>query len=308
MTAHLLALLRELRGMIYPDLSHKVEFNWLWKEADEQFAMCGPTFYTTVAIQFDSAPTSGVLAAHSRLRNEYLEEKLLTQLSVTLTLRLSSIQLCEMECDEDPDTRAAAAFQNVKHATIFVECERSCGGTSITAPHEANVHELIARFLALAPDLLTLRVAFHQPLWRPKLTVNLSRFIVPAAQRAATNMEFLPILPNTLGSLARVQRGEGYRVGHGTTIFADEFGFAVGQINAWGNPDDLMYVTCHEIQKLGVWSYAKGTETGRTWTEEEILEQWPVDEYPRDVLHVLGDEKAEACVTRSEGLVEWKET
>lgn len=64
-----------------------------------------------------------------------------------------------------------------------------------------------------------------------------------------------------------------------------------------------MYVTCHEIQKLGVWSYAKGTKTGRMW-KEEILGQWPVDEYPRDVLHVLGDEKAEAWLTRSEGLEE----
>lgn len=72
-SAHLLALPRELRDMIYPSLSHKVAFKWLWQEASEQFTACGPTFYNTVDVEFPAAPSVGVLAVHSRLHEEYLE-------------------------------------------------------------------------------------------------------------------------------------------------------------------------------------------------------------------------------------------
>lgn len=147
--------------------------------------------------------------------------------------------------------------------------------------------------MILAPKLLTLRVGFHEPRLRLLSAVELPRCVIPAAQRAAAGMEFFPMRPDKLGALSRIQHGEGYRVGHGSTIIAWEFYYMAGQVNARHNPENLWYLIFHEIRKVGVWSWAKVGAEKRLWSADEIVEKWPVGEYPVEVLEEPGPEGAE---------------
>lgn len=126
MVSHLLTLPRELRNMVYPHLSHPVEFDWRWlidRDYFLPFKREGEVRlrYHTAQVRFDAASDADVLATHSRLREEYLEDTIIADLSVPVTIEMyrCDTTLTELQPGEILDQRAKAAFANVKHATLY---------------------------------------------------------------------------------------------------------------------------------------------------------------------------------------------
>lgn len=111
----------------------------------------------------------------------------------------------------------------------------------------------IARFIAIAPQLSTLRMAFHQPLREVHQTYSLPDHVMPHASRKLILARFVPSLPNSLASLRCIQRGEGYRVRYDSHDLAIQWGFATGQKFAEFNPRDEKYIMYHEVRKVGVY-------------------------------------------------------
>jgi hypothetical protein len=74
--------------------------------------------------------------------------------------------------------------------------------------------------------------------------------------------------PDVLAGLRRVQRSEGYRVGHAKSTRAED-------MHPHWNPEGLPFVTHHETHLVGVWMYAQpGLNRAKLpfWTTEEIVE------------------------------------
>jgi hypothetical protein len=93
MTHNILTLPREVRNLIYDNLSHELEFQWLWHANEELpniYRSNGP-LYDTARMWSDNAPSPGALAAHSRLHEEHIEGlERHDDLSVSITLDLGS--------------------------------------------------------------------------------------------------------------------------------------------------------------------------------------------------------------------------
>jgi hypothetical protein len=84
---------------------------------------------------------------------------------------------------------------------------------------------------------------------------------------------FLPVLPDVLAGLRRVQRGEGYRVGHAKSTRAED-------MHPHWKPEGLPFVTHHETHLVGVWMYAQPALNRAKLpfcTTEEVVEDFPVD-------------------------------
>ncbi|KAF2819601.1 hypothetical protein CC86DRAFT_430388 [Ophiobolus disseminans] len=167
------------------------------------------------------------------------------------------------------------------------------------------MHHFLERFVSLAPNLVTLRIAFQVDKYMLH-DAEMSRHNLPASERTS---DFLPVLQDTIAGMGRVQRGEGFLIGHKETWIAAEYKYALGTL--WGtevNPDSNKYLSIHEISNIGVWTYAKTPDVKRLMSASEVVGRWPVNEYPADLLEHIGPENAQVLKNRSRQLTEWIET
>lgn len=136
------------------------------------------------------------------------------------------------------------------------------------------MHDLLDRFVSLAPNLVTLRVAFWERHKCRLYDLELPRHVMPAQACTST---FLPVLDDAIAGMDRVQRGEGYLIGHNKTFLAAESRTGIGR---FVNPIGYEYIVLNDMFKIGVWAYAKTPNVKRLWGTADIVERWPVGEYP----------------------------
>jgi hypothetical protein len=310
----LLTLPREIRNHIYSYLSKELQCDWVaainedhtpTADSDECYDLAtGPLLYDVVKVVFNNAPDPAVLAVHSCLRAEYLKEQELPSegLSVCINLKLGTVYLSESN-EQDTDARIKITFTKVKHVILNVDIQ------TYNIDHDS--YTLPAFLEALLPKLTnvgTLRITLRQA-YTPLPDMKLLHHLLPPgfAERA---VGFLPVFPNVLAGLYAIQRSEGYRVGFASVMDAETHGFAAGNVNAHWNPDNLSFVTWHRIHKVGVYMYAKpGVDMAKLpfWTTSEVVEHFPVNEYPNEVFEGMAEGKIERLKGYSSELVQWFE-
>jgi hypothetical protein len=292
MASNLLTLPREIRNIIFANLPHVLEFDWLWAINEDHQSPSGVYLHDVVTVRFDNAPAAGALSANAQLRAEYLEEDAFnkTELSVRVTLKLTSNHMSKPSPNEpNTDAHVDAAFAKVAHATLYVECPR---GRSLHDDEKDKMRHFLARIAVKFTNLRTLRLAFRQrlPLMIPESHLN--RHLLPHSVRR----QFRPRAPSRMCGLQRVQGQDGYRVGYGGVERADD--------------DGQPHMIFHEVQKIGVWVYAPlalAPAAQRLWEEKEIVERWPMKSYSEKVLEGMGVQEAQGMRDRVEALTEWVE-
>jgi hypothetical protein len=154
MASNLLTLPREIRKIIYPHLSHTLEFTWPWRTITSVHTNMEPrtmTPYGTVQVQLHNAPDTGALSTHSRIRDGCIQEARMSPLEVTTVLPVfyDDIEDTWHNTSTDPDERARAAFKHVKHATLYIDCGLSRNRRSSNSPRRTVIDKLLAHFCEL---------------------------------------------------------------------------------------------------------------------------------------------------------------
>jgi hypothetical protein len=308
---HLITIPRELRDIVYENLTRKIGLHWDWVHGMDIVADTDGLIPPGVRVHLLNYPLPAVSRAYSRMRDEYRDASCFRELEAWMK---PYIYMCRTAHSFKPHSSLAQlnddSVARVRHATLLLDIEYwfSQGG--------AEDWSLLLDFLrvvaAKMPHLGALRVAVKTGLSEDTTTFpdhEMNDKLAPAANRLGSSApEILPFMPGFLGGMPLLQRGEGYQVGYSRTIARRSAAISpVAYTYKLGGA--AQRVVFSRGQKIGVYTYAHDIKNAepRFWTSEEAVAQWPVLEYPEEALENVWAEKAERWAKLPFEMDEWVE-
>jgi hypothetical protein len=294
----LLGLPRELRDEIYSYLSHDVTVNWPCCELlDLGYGL------DSLNVKIHNAPLLSLLLAHPQIYHEHLAA-CTNALCGTIDMTLIPRVVTSHVDDDAVNERAPVLISLLRHLILFIHIIIAPQGT----PQETrSIWTDIAAISAKLPHLQTLRVAFANPeAGEPVEHADIRLAYFTDKHSAAKRTKFLPSPPLSIAGLRLRQCGEGYRVMHGTCFplrRADVASLYHPYVEVLpGEP----YMLLHDVDRIGVYSFAQSSGEEVGLTREEVLRHWKVSAYPEEVVELLGAEGEDVKKWPME-VKEWRE-
>jgi hypothetical protein len=152
-SSNILALPREIRDIIYTNLTHDININWGYRTSS--FPIGG---HIAVRIKLRNAPIPAVLLTCTQIYHEYRENKRFKRPSVAVSVGTDCTWHL-LECERTNQVQVSRVLENIQQLDILVDSAKEECGQSLGL----LVDELSRAIALLAPKLETIRV-IAQPL------------------------------------------------------------------------------------------------------------------------------------------------
>ena len=305
----LLGLPRELRDMVYNNLTYEATFT-PWAQRLVPWGRLEVGNWAD-QLHIHNLPLLSPLLSCSQVRDEYIQTECFTGLRATVEIGPNVDATTITSCHEEEYKYINRILPHLRHVTITRKCGPRSRYVFWWTPEWGCMRDLTSFLSTAVPQLVTIHVLIKLPkgVSTPRRELSDSGLIGMQSGQTQTSLLWDP--PWSLSGLPLTKRGQGYQIGHddrwNDTHFIGSSSTTQADNNQIASTQAHRQMIFHEVAEVGVYTYGVDQRSKKAQAPPHIPDVFPMTKYPESILALLGEQEKKDMASWPSRVLLWKE-